>query len=115
MYGATPPSADRPMVTYEITATVREDLRDDYLSYMRERHIPDLLATGAFASASLSRSSPGRYRLRYEAHDRDSLDRYLADHAPRLRAHALERFPEGVELSREEWDVIAYWPVEPPL
>lgn len=36
------------MVTYEITATVRADLCDAYEKYMAERHIPDVLDTGAF-------------------------------------------------------------------
>jgi hypothetical protein len=101
------------MVTYEITATVRADLCEAYERYMRERHIPDLLETGSFAGASFSRSAPGRYRVRYEAHDRAALERYLAEHAPRLRRHMTESFPEGVEISREEWDVLAIWPPSP--
>ncbi|MER3444465.1 MAG: hypothetical protein C4333_10245 [Meiothermus sp.] len=98
------------MITYEVTATVRPDLCEAYERYMRERHIPDLLQTSAFAGASFSRSAPGRYRVRYEAHDRAALDCYLAHHAPRLRQHLLEQFPEGVELSREEWEVLEAWP-----
>ena len=97
-------------ITYEITATVRPELCEAYERYMRDRHIPDLLATGAFDGASFGRSSPGRYRVRYEARGRAALDRYLAEHAPRLRAHFVEAFPSGVELAREEWTVLARWP-----
>jgi len=98
------------MVTYEVTATVREDLCAAYERYMRERHVPDLLATGAFLGASFGRSSPGRYRMRYEARSRADLDRYLREDAPRLRDHVNEVFPEGVSLAREEWTVLARWP-----
>jgi len=101
---------DPSMVTYEITATVRADVCAAYERFMRERHIPDVLETGAFAAASLGRSASGRYRVRYEARDRAALDRYLADDAPRLRAHFASSLPEGVELSREEWTVLARWP-----
>lgn len=101
---------EREMVTYEITAAVRADLCETYERYMSERHIPDLLETGAFAGASLSRSAPGRYRIRYEARSRAALDRYLAEHAPRLRQHFAESFPAGVELAREEWSLLASWP-----
>lgn len=93
-------------VTYEITADVREDLRDRWERYMIDVHIPDLLATGCFAEASIGRNG-GRYRIRYEAHDRAALDRYLAEHAPRLRADALAMFPAGVDLQRAEWDILA--------
>lgn len=98
------------MVTYEITATVRADLCNTYEKYMTERHIPDVLETGAFAGASFSRTAPGRYRIRYEAHSRVALDRYLKDSAAGLRAHFSETFPDGVVLTREEWDILAAWP-----
>jgi hypothetical protein len=98
------------MVTYEITATVRTDMLDRYERFMRERHIPDLFTSGHFASATFEKSQPGRYRIRYEARSREALDRYLAENAPRLRAHFQGEFPEGVELTREVWDVVESWP-----
>ena len=98
------------MVTYEITATVRADLIDRYERYMRERHIPDLLDTGHFSEAAFERSQPGRYRIRYQAHSREALDRYVSEHAPRLRTHLQGEFPEGVDITREEWDIMESWP-----
>lgn len=100
------------MLTYEITAAVRPDLCDAYERYMRERHIPDLMRTGAFAAASFSRSAAGRYRIRYEARSRQELDSYLTEHAPRLRQHFTDTFPDGIELSREEWSVLETWAAE---
>ena len=97
------------MITYEITAVVRADLVDEYERYMRETHIPDLMRTGSFVGATLSRSAPGRYRIRYEAESRAYLDAYLAEHAPGLRSHFTAAFPSGVELSREEWDIVEAW------
>lgn len=95
-----------PAVTYEITAKVRGDLCESYEKYMTERHIPDLLATRTFASATFSRSAPGRYRIRYEAFSRETLTEYFKSHAPHLRAEMNKNFPVGVELAREEWDII---------
>lgn len=98
---------ERGTIVYEVTATVRDDLCAAYERFMQTRHIPDLLATGAFAAASLERSAPGRYRIRYEARDRAALERYLAVDAPRLREHFAATFPAGVEVAREEWSVLA--------
>ena len=53
---------------------------------------------------------PGRYRIRYEAPDRAALERYLAEHAARLRGDFAAHFPAGVELSREVWDALQLWP-----
>ncbi len=100
------------MITYEITAQVRPDLTKEYEAYMRNRHIDDVLATGFFGSASFSRSTEGRYRIRYYAFDQASLDRYLRERADELRKHFSDHFPEGVELTRENWTVIQYWPAK---
>jgi hypothetical protein len=103
------PAASRLMIIYEITATVAPELLDDYERYMREHHIPALLATGCFRSAAITRSTPGRYRMRYEASTEKDLERYLAVHAERLRSEFTEQFPVGIELTREVWTVRQAW------
>jgi hypothetical protein len=95
------------MIVYEVTAQVDAELCSPYEEYMRDHHIPDLMATGSFESASLESSEPGRYRIRYTAGSREALNDYLKAHAPRLRADFHAHFPTGVELSREEWSVIS--------
>jgi Domain of unknown function (DUF4286) len=94
------------MVTYEITAVVDPALTGAYEAYMVDRHIPDVLATGHFTSAGLSRNG-SRYRIRYEAASQAELDVYLSENAPALRDDRLRHFPTGVELTREIWQIIA--------
>jgi hypothetical protein len=100
-------------VIYEITAIVQADFVEEYEKFIRQRHIPDLLATGYFRAAAYTRSSIGRYRIRYEAFDQHSLDKYLDKDAPHLRADFLRHFPNGVEISREVWEVIEEWQIDP--
>jgi hypothetical protein len=95
------------VIVYEVTAKVEAAHREKYEGYMRDRHIPDLLATGFFLSASFERSEPGRYRMRYVCESQGTLEVYLEKEAPRLRNDVTEHFPEGIELSREVWDVLA--------
>jgi hypothetical protein len=97
------------VIIYEVTAVVEARLAETYERYMREQHIPDVLASGCFQSADLASAGPGRYRMRYEASTDDDLERYLATHAARLRQDAASHFPEGVALSREVWIVIQRW------
>ena len=94
------------MIIYEITATVSNELIETYEKYMREIHIPDLLATGYFGKAYFTRSGENRYRIQYHAHDQKSLDNYLQKDAPRLREHFMSHFPKGIELSRENWEIV---------
>lgn len=96
-----------PNFIYEITALVDENLSEDFEDFMRTRHIPDVIATREFISAIFVRSSPGRYRVYYLAKDRAALNRYLEEHSPRLRTDVAARFPTGVTISRENWEVVA--------
>lgn len=94
-------------VIYEVTAVVRPDLKNAYEEYMIKRHIPDLLSTGYFTGASIARhEQDARYSIRYECSARADLDQYLAKEAPRLRQDLLDDFPEGIELSRDIWNVL---------
>jgi len=99
------------MVTYEVTTIVDPRLVDAYERYMRQVHIPDLLATGCFHGAALTRSAVGRYRVRYEAPTEADLERYLATHAMRLREDFAAHFPEGITASREVWVALQSWGV----
>lgn len=97
------------MICYEVTATIRAELASAYEAYLREEHIPDLLATGCFVGARIGTAGAGRFRIWYDAPDLAALDRYFAEHAPRLRAHVKERFPSGLELERESWQLLEQW------
>ena len=94
------------MITYEVLAEMDVGLAADYERYMRDEHIPEVLATGCFARAALERAGEGRYRTRYEAASRALLERYLRDHTSELRARFSARFPDGIRLSRSEWETV---------
>ncbi|HMO80927.1 MAG TPA: DUF4286 family protein [Pyrinomonadaceae bacterium] len=96
---------DRP-VTYEVTCSIAADLCEEFEIFMCGRHIPEILSSGLFTSASFAASTPGRYRIRYAAHDRTALDRYLSTFADGLRTDFADRFPTGVLVTREEWTIL---------
>ena len=95
------------VIVYEVTADVEPALCDDYEEYMKATHMPDVLATGAFTSALFERSLLGsRFRMRYFCPNRETLDEYLEEDAPALRADFNSHFSTGVNLVREEWEII---------
>lgn len=98
------------MIFYEVTAIPEPDIREAYEHYMRTTHVADVLASGCFMEARIAVTDDGLYRTTYVAASRGDLDRYLADHAPRLRADFAEHIPRGVQVSREILDVIQEWP-----
>lgn len=97
------------MLIYEITATVDDALVPDFEKYMTERHIPDLLATGNFAAAFFAKAG-NVYRIGYHADSRDEFDAYIENHADRLRADFAEHFPNGVDVSRQVFEIVKIFP-----
>ncbi len=93
-------------ISYEVTVSVSDELATKFERYMTERHIREVIDTGCFISATFARNEDGSFRSSYLASDHDSLERYLEEHAARLRADFAEHFPTGADATREEWVVI---------
>lgn len=98
-------------VSYEVTVRLR-DAADSlrFQGWMRSRHIPDVLATGAFEAAEFAGLSPTVFRTRYRAASRAALDDYLAEHTGRLRADFEREFGNTATTIREVWAVFERWP-----
>lgn len=97
------------MIAYEVTVDVAAELADQFIAYMLIRHVPDLLATGCFVGAEFAQAGEIRFRQRYLAFSREDLDRYLAEHAVRLREDFAKHFPTGTAITREVWEVHKSW------
>jgi len=98
------------MIRYEVRLEVDPAHAAAIESYMRDEHIAEVLATGCFIGARFERAESGAFRTTYVAATPGDLDRYMADHATRLRADFLTRFPDGVTPTRELWTEIQEWP-----
>jgi hypothetical protein len=97
------------MISYEVTLQARPELRAAVEQFMTESHIPDIFGTGCFREIRFDRASAARFRTAYQASTQADLDRYLQDHAPRFRAEFLDRFPDGVNITRETWEQREVW------
>ena len=97
------------MISYEVTLQAQPGLAADIEKFMMDSHIPQIFRTGCFHEIRFSQASPGRFRTAYQANSQADLDRYVQDHAPRFRAEFLERFPQGVTITRENWVQREVW------
>jgi hypothetical protein len=79
------------MVLYNITISVDPRKSRDWLQFMREDHIPKILATGSFRDYKICRlmgeeEGGMAFAVMYTAHSEAHLTDYMAVHAPRLQA-----------------------------
>lgn len=97
------------MVHYEVTVETPPELAERFEAYMRQKHIPEILATGCFTSVRFQRADGGRFRTSYAAPGREGVDRYLGEHTAAFRADFQAHFPDGVSAAREIWTDRETW------
>ncbi|MFN3530405.1 MAG: DUF4286 family protein [Bacteroidia bacterium] len=83
------------MLLYNVTVSVDESVHAHWLQWMKDTHIPEVMATGIFKTYRICKllhpvSEEGvTYAIQYYVQSRDLLDRYFEKHAPVLQqAHA---------------------------
>lgn len=85
------------MILYNVTVSIDLDVHDDWLRWMKEEHIPDVMATGLFIENKVARilaeEEGGKaYSIQYLCHSMDDYEKYQREHAPRLQAEHSERY-----------------------
>ncbi len=100
------------MIIYNVTINIDETAQEAWLQWMRTIHIPDMLATGKFSEAKMSRVMVDEemggvtYSVQYTAKSKAILQQYYQDDAARLRQDAVDRFGEQFVAFRTELEVI---------
>lgn len=89
------------MYVYNVTIKVAHTIADDWLIWLREVHIPEMIATGCFNKATVLRLLENTdeegvtYAVQYLALHRADHERYLAEFAPKMRQKGLDKWGEN--------------------
>ena len=101
------------MLIYNVTINIDESVHDQWLDWMKDKHLPDMLATGKFSHAKMVKVLVEEdmggitYSVQYTTQDRDTLEAYYKEDADRLRADAQKMFPNKFVAFRTELEVIS--------
>ncbi|MBJ6366795.1 DUF4286 family protein [Snuella sedimenti] len=99
------------MYIYNVTINVDESIHDEWLIWIKE-HIPQVLATGKFKDAKLTRvlveedMGGVTYSIQYRSYSRAALDAYYKEDADRLRNEGLKKFADKMLAFRTELEII---------
>lgn len=105
------------MYIYNVTSNVSDAVHEDWIRWMRQEHIPQVLACGTFYEAKLTRVlveeelGGQTYSVQYRAKTREDLDRYYNQFAELLRQETLKKFGENVLAFRTELEVVDIYSV----
>lgn len=100
------------MHIYNVTINVEETIHENWLQWMKTKHIPDMLATGKFTKALMTRVLVEEemggitYSVQYTTKDRATLLAYYKEDAERLRGDA-KQFEGKFVAFRTELEVIS--------
>lgn len=101
------------MIIYNVTINIDESVHDQWLDWMQNKHITDMLATGRFSSARLVKvvvdeAVEGRtYSVQFITDSKQTLEQYYSDDAPRLRQEGLSLFGDKMLTFRTELELIS--------
>ena len=91
------------MILYEVRLDVDAGIAHEFRDWL-VAHVRDIVALPGFVRADILREERGAGRVgwcaQYWLVDRAALDAYLREHAPRMRADGLQRFPDRFTAER---------------
>ncbi len=98
-------------LVYEVTLDIGADAAPEFDAWLAE-HVREMLALPGFRDARIltpenpdAAAASVRRVVQYTLAGRAELDRYIAEHAPRMRADGATRFGEKLKTSRRVLDV----------
>ncbi len=100
------------MYIYNVTVNVEESIHEAWLSWMKNKHIQEVLNTQKFQSARLVKvlveedMGGTTYSVQYFTDSREKLDTYYLEDAPRLREEGMRFFGDKMLAFRTELEVL---------
>ena len=100
------------MYIYNVTVNIEETRHNEWVTWMKNEHIPNMLATGKFTKALMSKVLVEEdmggitYSIQYTTDSKNTLEQYYTEDAERLRAET-NRFAGQFVAFRTELEVIS--------
>jgi hypothetical protein len=86
------------MIIYNVTANIEESIEQEWLQWMRETHIPEVMKTNMFLEAKMSKvlveeeMGGVTYSVQYTCESKSKLNEYQIKFAPELKSEYEKRY-----------------------
>lgn len=100
------------MILYNVTLSIDHLVEKQFLDWLRNKHIQEVLETGCFKSARLakltshSQQDSTNYAVQYLAESQEFLDEYFSKYSGQLQAEGIKLFGDKLQSFRTELEVI---------
>ena len=100
------------MIIYNVTVKIIPQIQLDWVKWMKEVHIPDVMATGLFESSQIAKlidpvdEDGFTYAIQYTCKDLNTLRIYHQNHAAALQAEHTNRYKDKFVSFRTLLEVV---------
>ena len=100
------------MIIYNVTIKTDPSISEAWLRWMKEEHIPDVVATGCFTHARIMRllevddSDGPTHAIQYFAESRALYNRYIQNFSDAMRKKATEKWGDKFVAFRSVMQVV---------
>jgi len=95
------------MISYNVTVNVEDEIKEVWLTWMKETHLPEVMATGMFISHQMFRlitmqpdETGTTFVIQYFLDNMENYNRYQKEFAPALQAKTRKEFGEKFSAFR---------------
>ena len=86
------------MLIYNVTISVQKEIADNWLQWLLNEHVPEVMDTSCFTDFKVVRllevddSEGPTYAIQYHAASKADYNRYIELHAPGLRQKSIDKW-----------------------
>lgn len=100
------------MIIYSVQITIQKSVSENWLAYMQQKHIREVMDTGCFSSFQLLKQTDfeddinDRYIVNYACVSEDLLQKYLTNFAASLREDVVKHFEHQFTAERKIYKLL---------
>ena len=98
------------MIIYNVTVTVEEEIKEDWLIWMRKEHIPEVMNCGSFIKAQIKKvvksDSYNTFAVAYTCLNMKALHQYQITCADNLKKKHIDRYGDKAVAFRTIMEII---------
>ena len=100
------------MIIYNVTIKVDHSIAEEWMSWLKNEHIPDLIATGCFTHATIlhlleADDTEGiTYAVQYHAESKALYNRYIENFSEMMRKKATDKWGDKFIAFRSVMQVV---------
>ena len=99
------------MIIYNVTINIENEVREEWLNWMKTVHIPEVMQTGYFLENKVCKllveeEQGTTYSFQYTCANLEDLREYQKLHAPKLQKDVTDRYPNKFVAFRSILEVV---------